>query len=184
MGRQQTIDEKFVLDQAEALVREKGVGALTLANVAKRAGISKGGLQYRFETKRELVRAMLTRAFDRLDASFEAAVITLGGASVHEIEGYVHGMLKETGSYGRPDAALFAAAFSEPDLLAEFAPRYSDMLGRVKARCDSKTDAALVLLATDGLWLLEVLGLNPLTSSERERVLARLVELARASAQR
>ncbi|MEJ6394419.1 TetR/AcrR family transcriptional regulator [Gymnodinialimonas sp. 2305UL16-5] len=184
MGRQQTIDENSVLDQAEALVRESGVGALTLANVAKRAAISKGGLQYRFETKRELVRAMLTRAFDRLDAAVEAEVKTLGRGNGHEIEGYVHGMLSENGSYQRPDAALFAAAFSEPDLLAEFAPRYSEMLKRVKARCDAKTDAALVLLATDGLWLLEVIGLKPLSGSERDHMIARLLEIAQASAQR
>lgn len=184
MGRQQTIDENSVLDQAETLIRESGVGALTLANVAKRAGISKGGLQYRFETKRELVRAMLSRAFDRLDASVEAEVNALGSDGGYEIEGYVQGMLNQNGSYERPDAALFAAAFSEPDLLAEFAPRYSDMLERVKARSDVKTDAALVLLATDGLWLLEVIGLNPLSASERDQMISRLVELARSSAQK
>ncbi len=184
MGRQQTIDENSVLDQAEALVRESGVGALTLAKVAKRAGISKGGLQYRFETKRELVRTMLTRAFDRLDASVDAEVKKLGSGVGHEIEGYVLGMLNENGSYERPDAALFAAAFSEPDLLAEFAPRYSEMLQRVKARSDKKIDAALILLATDGLWLLEVIGLNPLSGSERDQLLKRLAELARGLARR
>ncbi|MEL6595958.1 MAG: TetR/AcrR family transcriptional regulator [Pseudomonadota bacterium] len=183
MGRQQTIDENSVLDQAETLVRESGVGALTLANVAKRAGISKGGLQYRFETKRDLVLAMLTRAFDRLDASVENEVTELGGGGGHALEGYVAGMLNRTGAYERPDAALFAAAFSEPDLLAEFAPRYSEMLERIVAQSDAKTDAALVLIATDGLWLLEVLGLNPLAGSEREQLVARLVDLARASSQ-
>ena len=170
------------MDQAENLVRESGVGALTLANVAKRAGISKGGLQYRFETKRELVRAMLTRAFDRLDASVENEVKTLGGGSGHALQGYVTGMLENGGAYEKPDAALFAAAFSEPDLLAEFAPRYTEMLARITSNSEQKTDAALVFLATDGLWLLEILGLNPLARSERDRLIARLVDLASASA--
>ncbi|MFQ6550678.1 TetR/AcrR family transcriptional regulator [Aestuariibius sp. 2305UL40-4] len=180
MGRQQTIDENSVLDKAEELVRQSGVGALTLANVAKSAGISKGGLQYRFETKRELVRAMLTRAFDRLDAAVEEDFRALGGEAKHTLKAYVTGMLKNGGMYERPDAAIFAAAFSEPDLLAEFAPRYSQMLSRIMSSIETDTDAALILLATDGLWLLEVLGLKPLQKSRRDRLIARMVDVSDA----
>ena len=38
---------------------EQGFGHVTLTSVAKRAGVSKGGLLYHFSTKRALIEAML-----------------------------------------------------------------------------------------------------------------------------
>ena len=39
---------------------EQGFGHVTLALVAERAGVSKGGLLYHFPTKRKLIEAMLS----------------------------------------------------------------------------------------------------------------------------
>jgi len=44
---------------AMAVALEEGFGHVTLTSVARRAGISKGGLLYHFSTKRELIEAML-----------------------------------------------------------------------------------------------------------------------------
>jgi hypothetical protein len=38
--------------------------------------------------------------------------------------------------------------------------------------------ASIVSLATEGLWVLELLGLSPLSPAERERVVAELLRLA------
>ena len=177
MGRQPTIDESAVLDAAEGLVRAHGVAALTLAGVAARSGISKGGLQYRFATKRDLLRAMLARAFDRLDAAVASEVAALPEGPGRLAKGYVAGMLGPRGSRHRPDAALIAAAFAEPDLLAEFAPRYARMVADLAADGANTLDATIMALATDGLWLLEVLGLKPLDDRTRADVVNRLGSL-------
>ena len=174
MGRQPTIDENAVLDAAEVLVREQGVAALTLASVAACSGISKGGLQYRFASKQDLLRAMLARAFDRLDAAVANEVACLPEGAGRSAKGYVAGMLGPRGAHLRPDAALLAAAFAEPDVLAEFAPRYARTLADFAADSESPLDATIALLATDGLWLLEVLGLRPLDDPTRDRVVQRL----------
>ncbi|MEO3860020.1 TetR/AcrR family transcriptional regulator [Acrocarpospora sp. B8E8] len=59
-----------LLDAAEGLLADHGVQALTLAAVAERAGVSKGGLLYHFKTKDALVAGMI----DRLIADFDALV--------------------------------------------------------------------------------------------------------------
>ena len=56
-----------LLDAAQRLVDQSGASRLTLAAVAREAGVSKGGLLYHFGTKDELIAAMLDRRFTRFD---------------------------------------------------------------------------------------------------------------------
>ena len=57
--RQPDITQQRLLDVAGELVTESGVMALTLEAVAKRAGVSKGGLLHHFPTKDALLIAVL-----------------------------------------------------------------------------------------------------------------------------
>ncbi|GIH24856.1 hypothetical protein Aph01nite_31660 [Acrocarpospora phusangensis] len=61
-----------MLDAAEGLLADHGVQALTLAAVAERAGVSKGGLLYHFGTKDALVAGMIERLIADFDALIEA----------------------------------------------------------------------------------------------------------------
>jgi AcrR family transcriptional regulator len=60
-----------LLDAAEGLLCDQGSDSLTLAAVADRAGVSKGGLLYHFSSKDALIKAMAERLitdFDQLVA--------------------------------------------------------------------------------------------------------------------
>src|SRR3954467_7829759 len=57
--RQPEITQQRLLDVAGELVVEAGVAALTLDAVAKRAGVSKGGLLHHFPSKNALLAAMV-----------------------------------------------------------------------------------------------------------------------------
>ncbi|AZV38250.1 TetR/AcrR family transcriptional regulator [Komagataeibacter xylinus] len=70
MARPRTIDRDRVLDCVEHLVQREGVAALTLDAVAREAGITKGGLQYCFGSKDDLITALI----DRWIAVFDAQV--------------------------------------------------------------------------------------------------------------
>ncbi|WP_113700098.1 TetR/AcrR family transcriptional regulator [Nonomuraea lactucae] len=56
-----------LLDAAEALLCDQGSAALTLAAVADRAGVSKGGLLYHFSSKEALIKGMVERLIDDFD---------------------------------------------------------------------------------------------------------------------
>ncbi|WP_043618511.1 TetR/AcrR family transcriptional regulator [Nonomuraea candida] len=56
-----------LLDAAEDLLCDQGSAALTLAAVADRAGVSKGGLLYHFSSKEALIKAMVERLIDDFD---------------------------------------------------------------------------------------------------------------------
>ncbi|MBN9291384.1 MAG: helix-turn-helix transcriptional regulator, partial [Hyphomicrobium denitrificans] len=61
MGRKPTITREGLLEIAEGLVRGEGAAALTIDALARAAGISKGGVQYSFSSKDDLVRALVDR---------------------------------------------------------------------------------------------------------------------------
>ncbi|KAB8122414.1 TetR/AcrR family transcriptional regulator [Komagataeibacter medellinensis] len=68
MARPRTIDRDSVLDSAERLVQRRGASALTLDAVAREAGITKGGLQYCFGSKDDLITALIDRWIAQFDA--------------------------------------------------------------------------------------------------------------------
>ncbi|KAB8193705.1 TetR family transcriptional regulator [Nonomuraea phyllanthi] len=56
-----------LLDAAEELLRDQGSDALTLAAVAERAGVSKGGLLYHYGSKDALIKGMVERLIEDFD---------------------------------------------------------------------------------------------------------------------
>ncbi len=70
-GRPSAKDD--ILDAAEAVVVDKGAVHLTLDAVTERAGISKGGLRYHFDSKEALLMALVERQVKRYEADLAPA---------------------------------------------------------------------------------------------------------------
>lgn len=68
MGRKPTITCEGLIELAEEIVRGEGAAGLTIDALAKRAGISKGGVQYSFSSKDDLIRALIERWTHQFDA--------------------------------------------------------------------------------------------------------------------
>jgi TetR/AcrR family transcriptional repressor of nem operon len=62
-----------LLDAAQSLVVEKGVAAVTLDDVTRRAGVAKGTFYLYFRSKDDLVAALQQRFSDRMAERVEAA---------------------------------------------------------------------------------------------------------------
>jgi len=63
---------KRLLDAAEALIKQKGHAAVSIPEIARRAGSSVGGFYARFRDKGELLRALEERHFLELSRRVEA----------------------------------------------------------------------------------------------------------------
>lgn len=61
-----------LLDAAERVFLERGVGHASLAEVADAAGVTRGALYHHFDSKAELFQAMVERADMPMEAAFEA----------------------------------------------------------------------------------------------------------------
>jgi TetR/AcrR family transcriptional regulator, acrAB operon repressor len=62
-----------LLDAAERVFLERGVGHATLAEVADAAGVTRGAVYHHFESKADLFEAMVARAEMPMDAAFDPA---------------------------------------------------------------------------------------------------------------
>lgn len=66
--------EDAILGAAAALFREQGFAATGLREIAARAGMLLGSVQYRFPTKESLLVALMERAIERVMGAVRAAV--------------------------------------------------------------------------------------------------------------
>lgn len=175
-----------ILAAAEAVVLKAGAAHLTLDAVAEAAGISKGGLLHRFPSKEALLGAMVARQIARCDDAVCARRKVLPDTPGKELQAYVLGALSDAADTQRICSALLAAAANQPKLLA---PVRDSFRRRLEALAGAATGgkleaAAVICLAADGLWLMELLQLSPFSSAERKRIIAELLEMAEAHAAR
>src|ERR1700722_11797421 len=86
-GRPSAKDD--ILDAAEAVVVDKGAAHLTLDAVTERAGISKGGLRYHFESKEALLAALVERQIRRYESAWHQRSEELGAGAANRLVGYL-----------------------------------------------------------------------------------------------
>jgi len=65
------VTREQLLDAAQRIFRQRGVGHTTLAQVADAAGVTRGAIYWHFRSKAELFKAMVERAELPMDAALE-----------------------------------------------------------------------------------------------------------------
>ncbi len=164
-----------LLDAASAVLLRHGAHAMTLEAVAAEAGVSKGGLLYHFPGKGQLLDALVERWDASLEAEVEARREPGPGGWVRA---YLDASSTLSEAERRQEIGLLAALAAEPERLAPVRRRYEQWQARAVDDGIDPVEATVVRLAADGLWIAELLGFAPPEGELRERVLARLRELA------
>lgn len=167
-----------ILDAAEAVVLEVGAGHMTLDAVAKKAGLSKGGLIYNFPSKDSLLQAMVLRYVERLSLTRAKQRVGRPDDPAREIKAYISSVLNRSKKDTRIGAALLAAAAHDPQLLFSARAPYRRMLDELTGTTFRPESIAIISLATECLWLSELVGINFFTAEEREAVVNELLRLA------
>ncbi|MGH8447235.1 MAG: TetR/AcrR family transcriptional regulator [Solimonas sp.] len=174
-GRPSTRDA--MLDAAEAVVVEHGAVRLTLDAVARQAGVSKGGLMYHFPSKNALLEALVARAIERSHVAREAQRGKLPEAPGSALHAYVRASINDPLHNDRVSGALLSVVASDPQLIAPVREFFRKRLPAISDGVPFER-AALVHLATEGLWLMELFRVSPFTRAQRARIKQLLAELA------
>lgn len=171
-----------LLDAAEAVIHEEGLGNLTLDAVAARAGVSKGGLMYHFKSKDMLLEAMVRRIVDswRNDA---ARAIEEGAPGPGRVARGVMSLCLDRPDCGgesmrRSGFVLVTALVSNPALIKPLRDAHIDLLRRAEDDGLAPGASACVILALSGLWFERIFGLSEMTPERRNDLLAALRALA------
>lgn len=168
-----------ILDAAQAVVLERGAGHVTLEAVAERAGLSKGGVLYHFQNK----DAMLSALVDRMVRMFQSVVAekrkALGDDPERTLEAHVEAVFS-MGDQTMNDAAcaMLPALATNPVLLEPLRSFYRDHYGELSNSTVGPYQSAVVSLALDGLWLMEMLQISPLTDDDEAKIKLMLLRLA------
>lgn len=164
-----------LLKVAVELVVNEGYESLTLDKVARRAGVSKGGLQYHFSSK----AALLQGVYDSLCAIFEPM---FNEALAREPEGpkrYTRAYIRAC--FTEIDPLYTKAMFILTLALPEFAQKQGVwMQNLIDQDADQDTDSQSLLLcrfAADGLWIAETSGVLRFDEATRTALLNRLLTI-------
>ncbi|MEV4012251.1 TetR/AcrR family transcriptional regulator [Nonomuraea angiospora] len=135
-----------LLDAAEDLLCDQGSSALTLAAVADRAGVSKGGLLYHYGTKEALIKGMV----ERLIEDFDQLMGTQPGETY--TERYLHATLAAVRSGRLRRWAVVTGASGNLFLLAPLREAMARWHREGLGEEPDPRAAQIVRLACEGLW--------------------------------
>ena len=145
MGRQRTIDREKLLEAIFDIVMEQGAAALTIDTVAKKMGISKGGVQYCFNSKEAMIDAM----FEHWEVGYEARfnqVVANDNSANNRVRAHTPEYLQSTKAW------------------------YQQRLAGVDTTTVEGKRARLAFLATEGAFLLRYFGLMDIDDNEWEEI--------------
>lgn len=147
-----------VLDAAVDVIASEGIDALTVERVARRAGMSVGGVTYHFTSKQTLVEALATRFLDAVEAQWTAA--HTDGRSL--ADAYVAVSLADDDDL-RGARAILTAVAADAATLERIDRTIRSWYRRIERASDRPDDDLRRCLAADAVWLFRVLGVRPIS---------------------
>lgn len=166
---QRTIEA--VLEAAEKVIVEQGVGRMTVEEVARVALISKGGVLHHFPTKKSILLALLQKLIEQFEASIEER----SQQDVERVGSFTRAFLQvsvRSEARCRDVFLALSAAFREtPEMQALMRDAHTRLQGRVEGDGIDPVRASIVRLAADGLWLSRLRGLPIPSEQYRDAVI-------------
>lgn len=169
MGRPVVIQRDAVLDVVEQIVHSRGISSFTIGEVAKAAGISKGGVQSCFGTKDQLIYAM----FERWSAEYDADIQALVGdnpSPVEEVGAHVTATEQMNSVEANRAAGMMTALLQGQKFRQPANNWYRARLDLIDPQTEEGRRLRLAFLATEGAFLLRCFGFLTLHDGEWESI--------------
>jgi AcrR family transcriptional regulator len=170
---------QHILDVAAQIASDQGASQLTIDAVAKRAGISKGGVMYHFGSKDELLSALVDRVTQMALTRMSENEARFGDRICPMLDALIDEGLRNDPAEQTLFSGLLGAVANNPTLAAPAAKAYSAMYRRLESMDAMAPNALAVSLALDGLLFLRLLKLVEFDAPNIEKlrlVLKRLAE--------
>lgn len=175
---------ELIFQAASKILIDEGLSSLTLDQVAKESGLSKGGLLYHFPNKVALIDAI----FEYHNAIFEERLVQLcddeGDAPGAWLKAYARASVEQISDPGTASlyASLFAAEEKYASAHALMRQKYVSWQQQVE-NCGLDPNWAMFLrLTVDGLWFSEMHQYGPPNEKQREWVVSQVMALVEMQA--
>lgn len=164
----------LLLDAALDLIAEGGVQALTYEALSERTGTSKGGLLYHFPSKEALFADITQRLISRYSDARQTAIAALPPGPSRELKGNTLASLGNSSKSDNVSAKMMVSGLWDAEAGKQYRRARFDEMSR-EVGFDR---TAVVYLATEGLWFMELAGRSPFTPQERLRIESILLAMA------
>lgn len=175
---------EILIDAAEAIVSEQGVGELTLERVAARAGVTKGGLIYHYRTRDALLQALVERLIGKIEERFRASAAAQGNSVEALLLAMIDDAFTMSGEEKTLMANLLAAVSSHPNQLGPVRQMYERMNGALADAGEHAGLALMISCALDGLLFMELLDIQHFSDEQRQQMRDALVATVKRIASR
>ena len=167
-----------LLECAARLIVDEGLPALTLENVAREAGVSKGGLLHHYPGKNALIDGLFEEVVDWFDSQVEDSLEPVETTPARFSKAYlkVVAAIDMSVPEERRLAVLMLMLSSDPHYCTRWNQWVEARLQR-HAETDLTPFARTLRLAADGLWLSDLGGGPDSNPSVRREILAFLEHL-------
>jgi AcrR family transcriptional regulator len=169
-----------ILDVAAQIASDEGASQLTIDAVAKRAGISKGGVMYHFGSKDEMLSALVDRVTQVTLARVSESAALFGDRACPMLDALIDEGLRSDPAQEALFSGLLGAVANKPALAQPAANAYSAVYRQFESMEAMAPNALVVALALDGLLLLRLLKLVNFDATNIERLRTVLKRLAEA----
>ncbi|MBF0504415.1 MAG: TetR/AcrR family transcriptional regulator [Candidatus Omnitrophica bacterium] len=167
-----------ILDAAEFVVIKSGAAHMSLDTVARKAGVSKGGLMYHFPTKIDLLKAMVGRLVDEYHRNRANIAAQMNDTTpVGLLKAGIMLNFESDPKRDQMGCPILAVAACAPELLDPIKKAYREHLELI-SRSGLKFERAAVLsLASDGFMLNNLLGLCLFNKTQKKMILQKMLQM-------
>jgi AcrR family transcriptional regulator len=163
-----------ILESANALVRDEGVGNLTLDAVAAHAGVSKGGLLYHYPNKDSLIEGMIEHSLVLFEQEVDRRADASPDGNGRWLRAFVEVTIEARPEH-HPGSSILAAAATNPSLLAPVSTYFDRWHQRAISDHCHPIVASVVRLASDGLWFADMFTTTAPAGRERQEILQHML---------
>lgn len=163
-----------LLDIAIEIILESGIEAVTFERLAERSSLSKSGVLHYFPNRDALNLAIRQSVRERYHRARMDTLAALPDGPSRDLKSWIISGLENRSKLDAVSAKIMTSGLWEKE--------DNHVLHKQRFRAVTEQlglqQAAIPLLATEGLWFLELAGISPFSESERERVKQLLLDLA------
>lgn len=172
-----TIKEK-ILCEANKVISKKGLNSFTLEEVAKGAGISKGGLLYHYPSKDQLIKGLIEYYIEQFDSKIAEREKGEDEYSPNWLIAFVLEQFSQVNSDSNCMAGLLAAVSMNLEFLQPVKEKRIEWLEKISGLKDPIM-AMIVSLACYGMAFSNLFCLEVLPDDVRLKIQERLISLSK-----
>lgn len=150
-----------ILETAEKILTEKGLGNLTTDTIVSESGLSKGGFFYNFKSIDDLIFALISKLKEEMDEEIQEIISEDPNPKGRTLRAHIrYSMRDHSESMLTFSKSLLEVLIKNRPVVEVITKYHKDELRKIKKEGLDEQTIMLISCAIDGFWHQKLLGVN------------------------